>query len=36
VWSRMPVDLVPTEATYIDCGTRERLARARALAAAQP
>jgi N-acetyl-alpha-D-muramate 1-phosphate uridylyltransferase len=32
VWSRLPVDLVPTDATYVDCGTPERLARARALA----
>ena len=33
VWSRTPVDLVPTDVTFIDCGTAEDLARARALAA---
>ena len=33
VWSRMPVDLVPTPATYVDCGTPEDLDRARRLAA---
>lgn len=32
VWSRMPVDLVPTEVTYVDCGTPAELDRARALA----
>jgi len=31
VWSRVPVDLVPTEATFIDCGTPEDLERARTL-----
>ena len=34
VWSRVPVDLVPTTVGYLDCGTRESLDRARALAAA--
>jgi MurNAc alpha-1-phosphate uridylyltransferase len=33
VWSRMPVDLVPTHVTFVDCGTLEDLERARALAA---
>ena len=33
VWSRMPVDLVPTDVTFIDCGTAEDLANARTLAA---
>lgn len=32
VWSQLAVDLVPTEATLIDCGTPEDLARARSLA----
>jgi NDP-sugar pyrophosphorylase family protein len=32
VWSRGPVDLVPTDVAFIDCGTPEDLARARALA----
>lgn len=32
VWSRVPVDLVPTDVTFVDCGTAEDLARARALA----
>ena len=32
VWSRTEVDLVPTDATYVDCGTPADLARARALA----
>ena len=32
VWSRTPVDLVPTDVTFIDCGTPDDLARARALA----
>lgn len=31
VWSRTPVDLVPTDVTFVDCGTPEDLARARAL-----
>jgi GTP:adenosylcobinamide-phosphate guanylyltransferase len=35
VWSRMPVDLVPTDVTYIDCGTPDDLETARALAAAR-
>lgn len=35
VWSRGPVDLVATDATFVDCGTAEDLARARALAAAR-
>jgi molybdopterin-guanine dinucleotide biosynthesis protein A len=34
VWSRMPVDLVPTDVRYVDCGTPEDLDRARTLAAA--
>lgn len=33
VWSRMPVDLIPTEVTFVDCGTADDLARARSLAA---
>ena len=33
VWSRVEVDLVPTDATYVDCGTPEDLERARRLAA---
>jgi NDP-sugar pyrophosphorylase family protein len=32
VWSRMPIDLVPTAAEYVDCGTPEDLDRARGLA----
>jgi len=32
VWSRMPVELVPTAAGYVDCGTPEDLDRARGLA----
>ena len=32
VWSRTEVDLVPTEARFIDCGTAADLAAARALA----
>jgi NDP-sugar pyrophosphorylase family protein len=32
VWSRLPVELVPTSATYVDCGTPEDLERARRLA----
>lgn len=32
VWSRQPVDLVPTDAVYVDCGTPEDLKRARLLA----
>lgn len=32
VWSQVPVELVPTGVTYIDCGTVEDLARARAMA----
>ena len=31
VWSRMPVDLVPTDVTFIDCGTEADLERARSL-----
>lgn len=33
VWSKTAVDLVPTDATFIDCGTAADLAKARALAA---
>jgi GTP:adenosylcobinamide-phosphate guanylyltransferase len=33
VWSKTAVDLVPTEATFIDCGTAADLAEARALEA---
>ena len=33
IWSRTEVDLVPTEVTYIDCGTLTDLARARTIAA---
>ena len=32
VWSRTPVDLVPTDITFIDCGTPQDLDDARALA----
>lgn len=32
VWSRMPVDLVPTDVTFIDCGTFDDLAQARSQA----
>jgi len=32
VWSRQPVDLVPTTSGYVDCGTPEDLRRARRLA----
>jgi MurNAc alpha-1-phosphate uridylyltransferase len=32
VWSRMPIDLVPTDVTYVDCGTPEDLDQARSLA----
>ena len=32
VWSRTPVDLVPTDIRFIDCGTAEDLAQARSLA----
>lgn len=32
VWSQVPVELVPTDVTLVDCGTPEDLARARALA----
>ena len=32
VWSRTELDLVPAEVTFVDCGTPEDLARARALA----
>ena len=32
VWSRTPIDLVPADVTFIDCGTAEDLARARDLA----
>ena len=35
VWSRMPLDLVPIDVTYIDCGTPDDLETARALAAAR-
>ena len=31
VWSKTPVDLVPTDITFIDCGTVEDLALARSL-----
>ncbi|MDQ1696647.1 MAG: N-acetyl-alpha-D-muramate 1-phosphate uridylyltransferase [Frankiaceae bacterium] len=34
VWSKTEVDLVPTDVTFIDCGTVEDLARARELAGA--
>ena len=33
VWSRMPLDLVPSDVNFIDCGTPDDLARARQLAA---
>lgn len=33
VWSRLPIDLVPADLTFIDCGTHEDLAEARRLAA---
>jgi N-acetyl-alpha-D-muramate 1-phosphate uridylyltransferase len=32
VWSRMPIDLVPAEITFVDCGTPQDLALARRLA----
>jgi MurNAc alpha-1-phosphate uridylyltransferase len=32
VWSRRAVDLVPTDVTYVDCGTPDDLAKARKLA----
>lgn len=32
VWSQVPVELVPTDVTLVDCGTPDDLARARALA----
>jgi CTP:molybdopterin cytidylyltransferase MocA len=32
VWSRMPIDLVPANITFVDCGTPEDLALARRLA----
>ena len=32
VWSRMPVDLVPADLTFVDCGTPDDLAVARRLA----
>jgi molybdopterin-guanine dinucleotide biosynthesis protein A len=32
VWSQVPVDLVPTDVSLIDCGTPEDLARARSAA----
>lgn len=32
VWSRMPVDLLPIDVTFIDCGTVADLERARSLA----
>jgi NDP-sugar pyrophosphorylase family protein len=34
VWSRQPVDLVPTDVPFLDCGTPEDLAAARSRAAA--
>jgi NDP-sugar pyrophosphorylase family protein len=34
VWSRVPVDLVPTDVTFVDCGTPDDLAHARALSSA--
>lgn len=33
VWSRMPIDLVAVDLTFVDCGSPPELARARALAA---
>jgi MurNAc alpha-1-phosphate uridylyltransferase len=33
VWSRTPLDLVPTDATFVDCGTLADYQRAQALAA---
>jgi N-acetyl-alpha-D-muramate 1-phosphate uridylyltransferase len=33
IWNEQPVELVPTSAGYIDCGTLEELERARELAA---
>lgn len=35
VWSQVPVELVPSDITLVDCGTQEDLARARALADAR-
>jgi N-acetyl-alpha-D-muramate 1-phosphate uridylyltransferase len=32
VWSRLPVDVVPTDVPFLDCGTLEDLAAARTLA----
>ena len=32
VWSKVPVELVPTTSTFVDCGTPEDLARVRRLA----
>jgi hypothetical protein len=32
VWSKTPVELVPTTVTFIDCGTAADLEKARALA----
>ena len=32
VWSKTPVDLVPTDVTFVDCGTPEDLAWARSVA----
>lgn len=32
VWTRMPIELVPTAVAYVDCGTPEDLERARAAA----
>jgi len=32
VWTRTEIDLVPTDVTFVDCGTTEDLARARQLA----
>jgi mannose-1-phosphate guanylyltransferase/MurNAc alpha-1-phosphate uridylyltransferase len=32
VWSKRPLDLVPVEVAFVDCGTPDDLARARALA----
>ena len=34
VWSRTPIDLVPAQITFIDCGSPEDLERARRLASA--
>jgi hypothetical protein len=32
VWTQLPVELVPAEVTFVDCGTLSGLERARALA----